>query len=270
MLGAILAFIKAHIVATVITTTVVVTTAVATPIAVDNYTLNKTVEENIGLLVQNENPTTDTTEPLTFRIEKKDLSNEGGTIVKNMQGEDAILMEGSGSAYNIIPSYNKDVSEWTKAEKKEFEKAIEEIRAKAKENYDNAVASEQNSMAEALQNLEKEMESYSEYYIIHCLGTAEYQYNYYTKRYYGYFEDYGVKQHEKGGITAEDFKNIVYPTMLQKIETLYETRIEENQKLNSSAPPTVMEELIKEIERDKQYNLKILNDLLALSSTTQG
>lgn len=224
MLGTILAFIKAHIVATVITSTVVVTTAVATPIAVDNYTLNKTVEENIGMLVQNENPTTDTTEPLTFRIEKIDLSAEGGTIVKNMQGEDALSMEGSGTGYNIIPSYNKDVSEWTKAEKKEFEKAIEELRAKAKADYDNAVASEEKNMAEIMAEGEKINASYSKEYWFEIYPDEYYTYNSYTNRYYSPFlAYYDVKEdgHYTGGVSAEDFKNIIYPALIQKIENRF-------------------------------------------------
>ncbi len=123
MLKAILLFIKAHAVATAITTT-----AVATPIVVENYKLDKAVESKLDLLVSSnfkaennnivtENQNTENNqninasqeiinenEPLTFRIERVEKKEKDWESVE----------------YKIVPSYDKDISKWTKEEKKAY------------------------------------------------------------------------------------------------------------------------------------------------------
>lgn len=176
MFKAILIFIKTHAVATAITT-VVVAGAVAAPIVVDNYKLEKSVEANLGMLaksdefvandviettnnsvvetntletsdnsvikdnsIENENIVTNeeviknNTEPLTFRVERVEVKFENG----------------SGTEYKIVPSYDKDGSEWTKEEKEAYMKAVEEANAMGKADYEAAVAEEERKLEEAM------------------------------------------------------------------------------------------------------------------------
>lgn len=245
MLKAILLFIKAHSIATAITTTVVVTTAVATPIVVDNYKIEKSIEANIGMLAKSdysvtednsittENVVTDNTEPLTFRIEKVDISSNGGNIVTNMKGEDAIEMSSNGTEYRIIPSYDKDISEWTKAEKEEYIKIAEKAKAMADEEHEQILKQEQNSMSEAMNNIAKEQSSWSDYY---TCGVASIKYNSYTKKYDGTYSIM-IKTITDGGLgatydyetitvdtTAADFRNNIYPILLQE----FQKRVDDN------------------------------------------
>ena len=167
MFKAILAFIKTHVISTAITTTVVVGAAIATPIIVENYKLDKDVRENLGMLVSSnykapsdsneiendvmindneqiiENKSVNTNEPLTFRIEKVYHKTEGGSIVKDMQGNDAIEASSEGIEYKIVPSYDKDFSEWTKAEKEAYQKVLEETSKMAKEYYQKTALDEE-------------------------------------------------------------------------------------------------------------------------------
>ncbi len=168
MFKAILLFIKTHALATALTTTVVVGTAVVTPIAINNYNLDKTVKENLGMLVssnfkvddssniiENVSEQIDTNEPLTFRIEKIYTETEGGNIVKDMQGNDAYEMTSNGVEYKIIPSYDKDYSEWTNEEKKAYQKTLNEIDKMGEEDYQNAIENERKNLQQALLEAEK-------------------------------------------------------------------------------------------------------------------
>ncbi len=129
MFKAILLFIKAHTIATIVTTTVVVGTVVATPIVVENYKLDKNVKENLNMLVSSdykatsdntkeennvilnnneqptENiPTNNKQEELTFTVKRIEANVDGGTSIE----------------YKIVPSYDKDYSQWSKAEKEAY------------------------------------------------------------------------------------------------------------------------------------------------------
>lgn len=168
MLKAIFLFIKAHAVATAITTTVVVGTAVAAPIAVNNYILDKEVKNNLSMLApsnfqsesnskEDKKPVVNKDEPLTFRIEKEYYKKEGGNIVKDMQGNDAIEATVEGRLYNIVPSYDKDYSKWTNEEKRAYLKAREEI-ARMEEERSKIIAEEANM------NIQKMADSYSKEY----------------------------------------------------------------------------------------------------------
>lgn len=183
MFKAILIFIKTHAVATAITTTVVVTGAVAAPIVVDNYKLEKSVEANLGMLaksdefvandapettdnsvetntletidnsvikdnsienenvVTNEEVITNNTEPLTFRVEREVVKFENGSSI----------------SYNIVPSYDKDASEWTKEEKEAYMKAVEELYAMGEADHEALLAEEERKLREAELELEKMM-----------------------------------------------------------------------------------------------------------------
>ena len=140
MLKSILLFIKTHSVATAITTTAVVGTVIATPTIVENYKLETSIKSNINMLIQNDNPITNTTEALTFRIEK-------------IQHE---YVDGSGTEYKIVPSYNKDMSEWTKEEKEEYVRVVEEANAMSKKEYEDTVKQEEETLKQLTMELEQQ------------------------------------------------------------------------------------------------------------------
>lgn len=243
MLKMIIAFIKTHTIATVITTTVVVGTAVATPIIVDNYSLNKNVKDNIHLLAQSETDivqtnetnlennvkpiTVNENEPLTFRIEKVVTENAGsGWMV-----EDGIKVEADGGTlteYKIIPSYDKDLSKWTKAEKEAYIKVAEEANKMAKADYENTMKQEEQSMADALKDIEKIEASYSDNYVLEIPNTNFYEnwkYNSYTGGYLGDASKYNVTTN-KGQVNRKDFRNIVYPAILTQLESAKNKELE--------------------------------------------
>lgn len=236
MFKAILLFIKAHTIATIVTTTVVIGTVVTTPIVVENYKLDKNVKENLDMLVSSdykapsdsseteknvilnndnnneqhsENKSVNTNEPLTFRIEV--ISNDNGTD------------------YKIVPSYDKDYSQWSMSEKWAYQKTFERVAELAEENYNNAVSNEK----QILDNMQKEFElieaSWSEYYP--CV-TGNISYNSYTRQYKGvytkkiiatpdeYNSGYTFKYDEEhfSGVSAEEFRTVIYPIMLKTYE----------------------------------------------------
>lgn len=239
MLKTILVFIKAHTVATAITVTAVVGVTIVTPIVASNYILDKNVRENLSMLVpsnfqsatnnqvQDEpKSNVNTKEPLTFRIEKVEIKQEGGGIVKDMQGNDAYEMSGEGVEYKIVPSYDKDYSEWTKAEKQAYQKAYEDAAKMAKAEYEANAANEAQEMQRIALELQQEMASWSEDYV--C-GVGTISYNSYTKKYRGQYTSkvivtsqgagaysYDYKQETIDNISAEEFRNTIYPIMVQK------------------------------------------------------
>lgn len=236
MLKTILLFIKAHAVATAITTTVVVTTAVATPIVVSNYQLEKQVEQNINMLVKSETlvensvetPITNVYEPLTFRIEKVTMESTGTAWYEDENGIRTPISAGTDTEYRIIPSYDKDISKWTKAEKEEYVRVSEEANRMAKEDYENIVAQEENSLANAMKDIEKIEASYSDYYILEIPNTNFYEswkYSSYTNGYSGDTTKYNVKLN-KGQVSKEDFRNVIYPAILTQLESAKNKEIE--------------------------------------------
>lgn len=161
MLKSILLFIKTHYIITAITVIGVVGIAVA-PMAVENYKLESNVRKNLGMLATSDNyeisnnseindnavidntsttsniTETDDTEPLTFKIEK--IKHE--------------YKDGSGTEYKIVPSYNKDFNEWTKAEKEEYMRVAEEANKIAREDYERIVAEEERKLQELSDQLD--------------------------------------------------------------------------------------------------------------------
>lgn len=276
MLKTTLLFIKTHVILTTITITVVGGVTVATSIIVNNYILDKNVKENLGMLassdyivknydessnvidnnqVSNEDSKNNTNKPLTFRIEKVATKTNGGNIVKDMQGNDAIEGSSETIEYKIIPSYDKDYSEWTKEEKEAYQKAYEDVAKMTEEDYNKNVANEEQAMENASKEAErvtsKIESSYSEEYILGWFPnssgylTAEaWKYNYYTKLYSGGSqEEYGTITKTYGdlsildqgipvvGITVENFRNKVYPALTQKIKNKQEMPKEEKQEV---------------------------------------
>ena len=254
MLKAILLFIKAHAIATAVTTTVVVGTAVAAPIAVSNYNLDKKVRENLSLLApsnivessnkneetnnnketddnemsennqeQNEtNTAVNTDEPLTFRIEEVVVEQE-----MNMTGEGEQVVIGTGKERRIVPSYDKDYSKWTKAEKEAYQKAIEDLAKMAQEEYEKSLKSESEKMLDAMERVNKTMASFSKEYMFFLDSSESWKYNSYAKLYINYndlYDSYNVTLIGEGlqGISVADFRNIVYPKLLEKIKKHYQ------------------------------------------------
>ena len=226
MFKAIILFIKAHIIASTITATVVVGTAIATPIVVENYKLDKNVKENLGMLATNNNETSTNTitnsnetlnednqnnanEELTFKIEKVVIKTEDGN---------------EGTEFKIIPSYDKDYSEWTKQEKEAYQRAFEEANRMVKEEYDNRVSEEKQALDNIDKELEKIVNSWSKAYSI---GTSTIAYNSYIQKYKGHISN-GGKWNEQGiyvenggrdiEVSKEEFRNTIYYELMQNIK----------------------------------------------------
>lgn len=228
MFKTILAFIKAHTIATAITTTVVVMAVVATPIIVENYKLDKNVKENLDMLVssdykvasdsseiennvilndnevKDEEKQIDTNKPLVFQIEE--------------------IEKDDGKEYVIVPSYDKDYSQWSNKEKRDYQANLEAIARLAEEDYNSVAQNEKQIM----DNIQKEFDlidaSWSEAYP--CVAGAV-SYNSYTKQYKGqYWKDVSATTDEGGthyhydkehfsDVSAEEFRTVIYPKMLQ-------------------------------------------------------
>lgn len=230
MFKTILAFIKAHTMVTAITATVVVSTVIATPIIVENYKLDKNVKENLDMLVSsdykstsdnneiknnvilnddelsNENKSINTNEPLTFRIETEKHKSEDGRV--------------EATYFNIVPSYDKDYSQWSKAEKEAYLKAREETQRMGEEIH----LKEQQTIANKERELQLEINSWSKEYI--C-GMGNIAYNSYTKKYKGHISK-GGKWNEQGfyvekdgrdiDVSREEFRNVIYYELMQNIK----------------------------------------------------
>lgn len=297
MLKAILLFIKGHMVISTITTIVVIGTTIVTPIVIGNYMLDKNVKDNLSMLVssdfrsdgdnklenesqelvntigqeQSNEISSETSkisinkEPLKFRIEKVYSSQEGEFSVDYTQGDVNINnAKNKGIEYKIVPSYDKDYSEWTKKEKEEYQRVLEEISKMAEEDYNKATSNEQQSLENAMKEFERVSakldSSYSKKYYLRCFHDSngrivgvDWQYNSYTKLYSNYFQEnnpyqekYEVVTKEFGnldilqngvklmGVTREEFRNKLYPKLIQTInkELSKEERQEELDKLN--------------------------------------
>lgn len=304
MFKSILLFIKAHAVATVITTTVVVGTAVVAPLAINNYILDKNVRENLSMLassnfqsdvnnqtvednnVSNETQNVaNTDEPLTFRIEKVVIKQEGGGIVKDMQGNDAIEMSSDGIEYKIVPSYDKDYSKWTKAEKEAYQKAYEDVAKMVEEEYKKNMANEENAMLNAMMVIQQINDSCSKDYLFNfkssngIINSESWSYNSYTKLYscgtatqiYGEKIEKAVKvpgvQSDMIGTTKEDFRSIVYPALKQKIENKVPQAIQQQIKDNPAIAeaPNALNEFKGVLEKEKKEALSNLEELYHLS-----
>lgn len=284
MFKAILVFIKAHAVATAVTTVAVVGTAVATPIAVSNYMLDQNVKQNLGMLAPATTPTQakpveegaetpseeveepaeeapvemiKSDEPVTFRIERKE----------NVEYfPDGTLKEKSVT-FQIVPSYNKDYSKWTKKEKEAYQKMMEEAAKLGEEEYQKNVQEDEQALRDAEANIEKIMNSYSKDYsftILSANGTLSmetWKYNTETKKYSGQEWEYEGRVKADGfGISAAEFKRVVYPSIKQDIGNYVTNRVK------SYGDGTMPEELKKEYEEEQQKMYAKLEELAGLSN----
>lgn len=252
MFKAILLFIKTHAIATTITTVVVVggaTSAVVIPPIVEEYKLTKNVEANLDMLVssdyqaQNEETITDNnevineiveenkqeadkTKPLTFRVER--IEEKGGN------------WESIG--YVVVPSYDKDFSNWSKEEKKAYLVAEEEAHRLGKAESERIENEEKQAIVDTEQELQKIINSWSKEY---TCGGGVVRYNSYLKKYTGSYytitttsttDSYGVTSGETkystndfSEISVEDFKSNIYPKILQNLEKHYKDTPEYSQ-----------------------------------------
>lgn len=252
MFKAILLFIKTHAIATTITTVVVVggvTSAVVIPPIVEEYKLTKNVEANLNMLVSsdyqapNEETITDNNEvnneiveenkqeadksiPLTFRIERVEEKGENWESV----------------SYVIVPSYDKDFSQWSKEEKEAYLVIEEEANKLLKAESEKIENEEKQAIANAELEVQKIINSWSKDYI--C-GSGVVRYNSYTKKYTGSYntitttsttDSYGAVMIETNytpnefhEISVEDFRNNIYPKILQNLEEHYKDTPEYSQ-----------------------------------------
>lgn len=289
MFKTILVFIKAHAVATAVTTVAVVGTAVAAPIAVHNYILDQQVKQNLGMLAPAKTqtqakPTEESTEtpveegqapveetsqeeapvemiksdePVTFRIE---------TVEKEEYYPNGNLKEKSKS-YVIVPSYNKDYSKWTKKEKEEYQRLLEEAGRMAKEDHEQILKEEEQALRDAEADIEKVINAYSKDYTFvvlssnGTLSTETWRYNAQAKKYSGQEWEYEGKVNvDFLGISAEDFKRVVYPSIKQKIGNYVTNRIQ------SYGDGTMPESMKKEYEEEQQKMYAKLEELVGLSN----
>lgn len=274
MFKSILIFIKAHMIGTAITATVVVGTTVTGAIIVNHNILDKEVKEHLDILTSSnfQGDTSNTNaeisvnynEPLSFRIEKINMED--------------------GSSYKIVPSYDKDYSEWTDAEKKEYQKMYNRIAELAKEDYNNAMANEDQAMENALSNLQKIQQSYSKEYMFsftkdgYLIESENWTYNSHLKLYTGSAYDYQYIESlyktvtiggvQYSGVTKEDFRNIAYPNLKQKIENTVEKKMQRQKKDNPAMfeNAKALKEFQDQLSQDKQEQLSKLEELYHLSN----
>lgn len=273
MFKSILIFIKAHMIGTAITATVVVGTTVTGAIIVNHNILDKEVKEHLDILTYSnfQGDTSNTNaeisvnynEPLSFRIEKINMED--------------------GSSYKIVPSYDKDYSEWTDAEKKEYQKMYNRIAELAKEDYNNAMANEDQAMENALSNLQKIQQSYSKEYMFsftkdgYLIESENWTYNSHLKLYTGSAYDYQYIENlyktvtiggvQYSGVTKEDFRNIAYPNLKQKIENTVEKKMQRQKKDNPAMfeNAKALKEFQNELNQTKLEQLSKLEELYNLS-----
>jgi len=271
MFKSILIFIKAHAVATAVTTVAVVGTAVAAPIAVNNYMLDQQVKQNLAqhpmtktITRQDENGEEITEEvpaepvvsdePLTFKIEVTDDEeyNPDGSL------------KWKSRAYDVVPSYNKDFSKWTKKEKEEYQRMHEEAVRMGEEYYQQTMANEEQALKDAEAEIEKISNSFTKDYSFTILsenGTISFElwkYNTMKNTYAGDTWIYEGKVTEDiFGISASDFKRVVYPSLKQKISTYVTNR----EKLEGPMPTSMK----KEYEEEQQKMYAELEELVGLS-----
>ncbi len=222
-----------------------VTSAVIIPPMVEEYKLTKTVEANLDMLVSSDYqvPSEETNEenndiskekqqeadkskPLTFRVERVEEKGENW----------------KGVSYVIVPSYEKDFSQWSKEEKEAYDRAIKESAKMTEEEGRKMQREEEENLANAELEVQKIINSWSKDYI--C-GGGVVRYNSYTKKYTGSYytitttsttDSYGATMSETNytpnefnEISIEEFRNNIYPKILQNLEKHYKDTPEYNQ-----------------------------------------
>lgn len=273
MFKSIFVFIKAHAVATAVTTVAVAGTAIATPIAVSNYMLDKTVKQNLDMLQtstvvtkQDENgeevteevpmETVVSDEPVTFKIE----------TVENTEYFPDGSVKSQSKEYKIVPSYNKDYSKWTKQEKEEYQKMLEEAAKMAEDTHEQWKKEDEQALKDAEAEIEKVINSYTREYnfsILSANGTItseSWQYNTAKNTYSGSVWMYeGQVTSDAFGIPAKEFKSVVYPSIKQKIGSYVTNRIK------SYGDGTMPDEMKKEYEKEQQKMYAELEELVGFS-----
>ncbi len=222
-----------------------VTSAVIIPPIVEEYKLTKNVETNLDMLVssnyqvpsketndisneiiEENKQEADNSKPLTFRVERQEVSN--GNL--------------NGVEFVIVPSYDKDFSQWSKEEKEAYDRAIKESAKMTEEEGRKMQQEEEQNLANAELEVQKIINSWSKDYI--C-GGGVVRYNSYTKKYTGSYytitttsttDSYGAIMSENNyttnefsEISVEDFRNNIYPKILQNLEKHYKDTPEYNQ-----------------------------------------
>ncbi len=229
-------FFKSHflIISIALLLILIITSAIVFSVIKSNKheKINEYFNENISLLSQPsldlqdsqlQQSEVENREPLTFTVDIKHETKEG------YQMEDGTYVMGEESTkYVIIPSYYKDVSEWTDEEKEAYNKLAQEIAKKVKDDFDNTVAQENQKLQELEEESRKIETSQSKYY--NC-GVGRIAYNSYTRKYSGnyiagvtrnYYDDSGYTtsydERQMEDTSAEDFRNNIYPVLLQIFE----------------------------------------------------
>lgn len=273
-----------------------ITSAVVIPPIVEEYKLTKSVEANLDILVssdyqapseetninnsENSNAIVeevkqeaDYSKPLTFKIVPYQVKVENIKATITEQSGDIVdepitylpEKEEYKTAYKIVPSYDKPISQWSKQEKKAFDEKLQEINKIYDADFQASVESSKQELNNATQAITAIMDkvdnSYSKDYnlcwVANSNGTSTFEawrYNTYTKLYTGTTQDeyktvtYYIDKSqsvpngvEYTGISIQDFRTTVYSSLKQKI--------------NSTDL----------IEEDKQVALDNLNQLYHLS-----
>ncbi len=212
-----------------------VTSAVVIPPIVEEHKLTKNVETNLDMLVssnyqvpnkktndisneiiEENKQEADNSKPLTFRVERQEVSN--GNL--------------NGVEFVIVPSYDKDFSQWSKEEKEAYSLAIEEAKKLTIEEGKKMEAQEEQNMTDTIANLEKQIASYTDFI---GFGSGNFRYNTYTKKYDGVFSyiERNTITNPDGSTTTtstetcsetqeysrEEFREKIYPYLLEKIKS---------------------------------------------------
>lgn len=139
-----------------------VTSAVVIPPIIEEHKLTKNVEANLDMLVssnykapneeknevineiiEENKQEADNSKPLTFRVERQEVNND------NLNGVEFV----------IIPSYDKDFSQWSKEEKEAYSLAIEEAKKLTIEEGKKMEAQEEQKLEKVQEELNKIMEN---------------------------------------------------------------------------------------------------------------
>lgn len=183
-----------------------------------NETVNEVTNEitnDTKITENNQQENVNNNEPLTFKIVRIEKDYENGD---------------HSVEHKIVPSYDKDYSKWTKEDKEAYSKALDEAARLSQEEHQRAQAEQEQALLNAELELQKEINSWSKEY---SCGVGTVSYNSYTKKYKGsytseviktpdpidsYSVTYSYKHTDIDNVSAEEFRNTIYPILLQKFE----------------------------------------------------
>jgi len=222
-----------------------VTSAVVIPPMLEEYKLTKSVEANLNMLVSsNYQVSSEETNEVNNDIskEKQQESNKSKPLTFRVERVEEKGENWKGVSYVIVPSYEKDFSQWSKQEKEAYDRAIKESAKMTEEEGRKMQQEEEQNLANAELEVQKIINSWSKDYI--C-GSGVVRYNSYTKKYTGSYDtitttsttdSYGATMSENNyttkefsEISIEDFRNNIYPKILQNLEKHYKDTPEYNQ-----------------------------------------